>query len=275
MTNKTYTLIYFLFIGISLLMIIQMFKANKEGFESNVTSFTTKTGLEVYDDFYTDIYDFFMKDDNKNIFEISNLIKWGNLNDRSFILDVGSGTGHHVAELNENYKVIGLDLSESMIKKAKKNYPNCEYLHGDVNNTLLFYPNTFSHISCFYYTLYYIQDKSLFFENCIRWLNNGGYLMIHLVDKELFISDIDTTRLSEEDIEYRSEYHFKNDKCVLSELIKERDGNVRQNEHMLYIEYHEDIIKLAESKGFKVHKKIEMDSCDYDDEYLYVLKKSI
>ena len=119
MTNKTYTLIYFLFIGISLLMIIQMFKANKEGFESNVTSFTTKTGLEVYDDFYTDIYDFFMKDDNKNIFEISNLIKWGNLNDRSFILDVGSGTGHHVAELNENYKVIGLDLSESMIKKAK------------------------------------------------------------------------------------------------------------------------------------------------------------
>ena len=46
--------------------------------------------------------------------------------------------------------------------------------------------DTFTHITCLYFTIYYIKDKRLFFENCFKWLKPHGVLVIHLVNMNKF-----------------------------------------------------------------------------------------
>lgn len=57
------------------------------------------------------------------------------------ILDVGCGLGDLVPYLEEltagDFKYIGLDISEELIKKAQQKYPqkNCEFIVGDILST--------------------------------------------------------------------------------------------------------------------------------------------
>ena len=44
----------------------------------------------------------------------------------------------------------------------------------------------FSHITCLYFTIYYIKDKKRFFKNCFDWLMPTGHLAIHLVNRDKF-----------------------------------------------------------------------------------------
>ena len=46
--------------------------------------------------------------------------------------------------------------------------------------------NSFSTITCFYFTIYYIKDKNTFLQNCYNWLMPGGYLVLHLVNRDKF-----------------------------------------------------------------------------------------
>ncbi|BCD90149.1 hypothetical protein fh0823_02880 [Francisella halioticida] len=44
------------------------------------------------------------------------------------MLDLGCGTGDLTNEIkNKGVKIIGVDLSENMLKKAKENYPDIEF----------------------------------------------------------------------------------------------------------------------------------------------------
>ena len=49
------------------------------------------------------------------------------------VLELGCGTGHLLDALNPLYGV-GVDLSESIIHEARKNYPHLEFIHGDLEN---------------------------------------------------------------------------------------------------------------------------------------------
>ena len=50
------------------------------------------------------------------------------------ILDIGSGTGHHVNLFNKNNNsVIGIDKSPAMIKIAKQNYPELDFRQANVH----------------------------------------------------------------------------------------------------------------------------------------------
>ena len=260
----------YIFIFFCILMIIVLFRKNKkEGFETNVKSFITKNNDNIYDEFYCDNYDTIMKDNKRTIFEISHLIKYGKLNANSSVLDIGSGTGHHVCELKKNnFKVIGIDISKYMVKKAKKNYPECDFVQGSINDSFVFLPSTFSHITCFYYTIYYIKDKSLFFDNCKKWLQPGGYIMLHLIDNDTF--EYKNKKIKNDTFCYRNEFHLSGNQGTLSEIFNYTTGEVRQNEHKLYMTHYKDIIKMTKSKGIQIHKKIEMESCNYKNHYLFV-----
>ncbi|MFC4247631.1 class I SAM-dependent methyltransferase [Natribaculum luteum] len=51
------------------------------------------------------------------------------------ILDLGCGTGHLTAQIsNSGANVVGLDSSEEMVAKARKTYPECEFVHADARN---------------------------------------------------------------------------------------------------------------------------------------------
>ena len=56
-------------------------------------------------------------------------------------------------------------------------------------------------------------------------------------------------------------------------LFKKKKGEVRKNEHTFYMETQKAILGLAKEAGFILHAKIDMLSCQYENQYIYILKK--
>jgi SAM-dependent methyltransferase len=298
--NKTSIWGKILLFTVLLLLLVLVFKGIKpnkrvEGFEQN-DQFLFKTGPEIYDDFYADIYDYLVFNNLKDEYEVGEIINKTEPSSKSKILDIGSGTGHHVASLaSKGLDVIGIDISPSMIKKAKENFPDYKFVLGDALNNNQFEPESFTHILCMYFTIYYIQDKKTFFDNCFKWLMRGGYMIIHLVDRDLFdpilppgnpllyVSPqkyakerITSTKVKFTDFSYSADFKLddKNDKALFVEKFKnDKDGKVRKNEHVMYMESIPDILNEAQASGFIVESQIDLLQCQYEYQYLFVFIK--
>jgi SAM-dependent methyltransferase len=266
----------------------------KEGFTQSDT-FLFKKGPELYDEFYADIYDYLVFNNIKNDYEIGEIINTGNPDSRSIILDVGSGTGHHVAKLAERgFNVIGVDISPSMVDKAKENYPDYKFQVGDVMNGSQFKYNSFTHILCLYFTIYYFKDKQQFFQNCMNWLMPGGLLIVHLVNRDKFdpilppgnplyiVSPqkyakerITKTKINFNEFVYNSNFELdkNNNIATFNEKFKFNDGKTRKQEHMFYMEDHNDIVNMATDTGFIIQGIIDLMNAAYEHQYLYVFVK--
>jgi len=289
-----------LFIALLLITVV-FFKSiripgiNKEGFMTTPDKFLFKTGDNVYDDFYANIYDYLVFNNIKNSYEIGEIVNSTSPNETSVILDIGCGTGHHVGTMSEqNLNVLGIDISPSMIQKAKENYPQYNFRVGNALNTTEFKHQTFTHILCLYFTIYYFPDKQRFFDNCMDWLMPGGYLVVHLVDREKFdpilppgnplyiVSPqkyakqrITTTKVTFNDFVYNSDFKFNKDENIATfdEKFKFNDGKVRKQEQKLYMEDTQDILTIAQQCGFILQGKIDLVQCAYENQYLYILVK--
>jgi SAM-dependent methyltransferase len=277
-----------------------------EGFESGAepktNEFKMKENItDIYDDFYVEVYDDLVYSKGKNEYEIVKLKEYTQPVGGELALDIGSGTGHHVNRLlAHGYKAQGIDVSPSMIKKAHKNYPELKFEQADALDNMLFVPESFSYITCLYFTLYYIQDKRKIFENCMKWLAPGGFLAVHLVNRDKFdpiipagnpftiVSPqkfakkrITSTIVKFNDFEYKSNFNMKNDvngenepnALMVETFTNYNDGNIRKNEHKLYMQTQAEILDIAKSAGFIIHSKIDLLKCQYDSQYVYILQK--
>ena len=303
-STMTEKLFYVATIIIGLHLISKINFGNKEGFDEKISKntkknsgkFVTKKGKNIYDDFYVSVYDDLLHSETKDKFEIDNIMHFTSPNKNSLVLDIGSGTGHHVNELmKKGIKTIGIDTSPAMVKKAKELYPNCDFKVADSLKTMTFTSASFSHILCLYFTIYYIKNKKLFFENCMHWLMPGGYLVLHLVDRDRFDpivpagdpfsivspqnyskTRITSTVVKFEGMEYKSNFDVVNndDVAFLNEVFKNTNtGDIRKNEHKLYMSTQRHILSLAKDAGFILRGKIDMTKCQYSDQYLYILQK--
>lgn len=285
---------YILLILITIIILSKLLKKNVEGFEDpSNTEFITHKDNNIFDKFYVSIYDDLMLRTGKNDFEIGEITQT-QLSRESKLLDIGSGTGHHVASFSKaGVDATGVDISQDMVNKAKNNYPENNFIQGDVLNTMLFTPETFTHITCLYFTIYYIKDKELFLKNCIDWLKPGGYIIIHLVDRNNFDPIIPTAnpfpifspqKYSEKRIttsevkfdkfDYKCNFNLVGDVANMDETFKYKDKNkIRKNENVLYMNTQKEILSIAKNIGFILHSKIDMVKCHNENQYLYVLKK--
>jgi 2-polyprenyl-3-methyl-5-hydroxy-6-metoxy-1,4-benzoquinol methylase len=271
------------------------------------TKFSVKSSMsDIYDDFYANIYDDLLYYKFKNKYEIGTLITNTKPTTKSVILDIGSGTGHYVGNLaSKGYVVIGIDISPSMIKKAKQNYPEFadNFTHGDVLDINVFKPNSLTHINCMDFVIYYIQNKSMFFQNCMNWLMPGGYLLLHLVDKNNFNYTIPSSGLLNNDknsektvgvtriiqnkvnipkynMEYSSTFEINNNnhQASINETFKGLVDNnqlVRKNTHRLYMESIDEINNMALNEGFILQGIIDMANIEKSrqNQYIYVFTK--
>jgi SAM-dependent methyltransferase len=266
----------------------------KEGFHQN-DSFLFKNGNDIYDDFYSQIYDYLVFNNLKNDYEIGSIINITNPTETSVILDVGSGTGHHVATLGaKNLNVMGIDSSPDMIKKAKENYPQYNFQLGDVLDSSQMKFHSLTHILCLYFTIYYFKDKRRFFDNCMDWLMPGGYLIVHLVERDRFdpilppgnplyiVSPqkyakerITKTKVHFNDFLYESNFLLdkNSDTATFDEKFKFNNGKVRKQQQTLYMEDSETILTIAQQCGFILQSKIDLLKCAYEYQYLYVFIK--
>jgi len=299
---KKSTKIEMLLLTLSLMLIVSLIfnKARSynhiEGFTSLTKPYELKENDQLYDNFYSNLYDNLLYSEFKNTFEINKIKKLTNLDNNSYVLDIGSGTGQHVNKLTtQGYKSIGMDKSKDMIEISKKKFPKCKYIKGDVLKTMTFENSTYSHITCLYFTIYYIDNKRQFFENCHAWLEPGGYLILHLVNKDKFnpivpagdvlpfrsLQDFTKERITETKIDlknytYEAKFDSKKGKDVSyfkEKIINKQNNKIRENNHKLYMEDINSIIKLAKQCKFNVNNKVLLEEIEYKHQYLYILQK--
>ena len=121
------------------------------------------------------------------------------------VLDLGSGAGNDCfvarAIAGETGKVTGLDFSDEMLEKARRNadklgFTNVDFVSGDIE-AMPFDDNQFDVIisNC---VLNLVPDKHRAFEEIMRVLKSGGHLSV---------SDIVLTRPLPEKIKYAAEMY--------------------------------------------------------------------
>ena len=185
-STATEKIFFVLAIVVIVIIFVNHGRPQREGFEQT-KEFTVKKGPMIYDDFYANVYDDLIFNQIKNDYEVGEIVNKTTPDTESLILDIGSGTGHHVKSLvDRGLNAQGIDISPAMVKQAKSTYPDLDYRVADALDTMTFPAGSFTHITCLYFTIYYIEDKRRFFENCMQWLMPGGYLTIHLVDRDNF-----------------------------------------------------------------------------------------
>ena len=227
-----------------ILAFLHLFSKQKDSF--------TCTYNKAFDKQHVEMYDFLLYDAIKQDQEMVFLDPL--LDTSSMVLDVGCGKGHHVHDLQKRgIQAMGIDTSESMIKACKK-YPY-DFLIGDAQNTSLFSVDTFTHILCMYYTIYYMKNKKSFFENAHLW---SRYLVIHMADEWKYGRKINGWSSSR----YYDKYH---------EFFTNK-GQRKRIEHKIYWESISSLIGMAKQAGFVVHS-IYAYPMPYQGEYLYIFEK--
>lgn len=256
--------------------------------------FIFNKGNDIWTKFYCSIYDSLMLDNTKNDYEIREIIHTTKMNKSSKVLDIGCGTGHHVNMLTKRgIDTIGMDSSIEMIKRAEKNFPDCKFHNSDVMHSGQFGQGEFTHCLMLFMTPYYIQDKKAAFHNVYSWLKPGGFMVIHLVNRDKFdprieaadpLYQVNPQRFSKEritksfvkfnDFQYKGEFIDDGSSSKYIETMKQDDGSKAiRNEHNYHMEKQSEIIKKAKSVGFKLKGKVNMSPCQYPYEYLYVFEK--
>lgn len=249
-------------------------KYYSEGFTQK-EKFILKKNENVYDEFYVDMYDKIHLPHRRIPYEIKFILNTTQADEsNSLFLDIGSGTGHIVNELNNlGYTAFGIDKSEAMINYCKRNENSRElFKRGDVEDSLLFENRKFTHILCLYFTIYHFKNKNTFFHNCCSWLKPGGYLILHLVEKDKFDTvapvgnnllfgspqkqsqeRITTQTVVFNDFKYKYSYDFTKGSQIVELTETFQDAiteNIRQNERTLYMEDINNILKIAVANGF-------------------------
>jgi ubiquinone/menaquinone biosynthesis C-methylase UbiE len=191
-----------------------------------------KTSSEIYDKEYSKIYDKITFDSVK----LKKQVQAIDATSDDMVLDIGSGTGHLVNALQERgVPAMGVDISYAMLQQSKTLYPH-RYVQGDVLSMPLFFPDSFSYITCFN-TFYYFKHKDQFLQNAYSWLQPNGKLILQLQPFGPF-------QLVNREFKYKGKY--VKDRYI--ETIT--TDKVRRNEHRFYIEHPSFVIDLAKQCGF-------------------------
>lgn len=279
-----------LFLLSLLLIVVVVFRKNEhaEGF-GNLSGYTEKMNNNLYDNFYSEIYDYLVYSDVRNEYEVGEIVNQTTPTSKSIILDIGCGTGNIVNLLSKKgLNITGVDQSQDMINKTITKFPQLKnkVVQGNVLQTHLFSPYSFTHILCLYFTIYYFENKSLFMENVFDWLKPGGYFVLHLVNREKFSPLLpmnahkrwnktgNYSKIQFTDFDYESDFELFKDanRGIFRERFKNRQG-IRKQQHTFYMEDQMSIITAAQRIGFIIQSKVNMESVEYNYQYLYILKK--
>jgi ubiquinone/menaquinone biosynthesis C-methylase UbiE len=195
---------------------------------------------------------------------------------------------------NHQFKVKGLDKSASMVHQAQAKYHDVDFMQGDALRSSTFGSGSFTHILCLYFTFYYFKDQNLFFANCYRWLKPGGYLVVHVVDRDMFDpiippanplsmftpqryakERITTSKVNFDQFKYQSNFVLEpgTDEAQFIEKFHFNDGRVRKNIHKMYMPTEDAIVRMAQDAGFVVDGEVDLIQAGYEYNQLMLFYK--
>lgn len=103
------------------------------------------------------------------------------LKDGATVLDIGCGAGVPIARtLSRRFRVTGVDVSSKMLKLARRNVPEGEFICQDVMSAD-FEDASFDAVVAFY-SIFHIprEEHEALFRNIRQWLKPGGYFLCTL-----------------------------------------------------------------------------------------------
>lgn len=305
LTTKNPNLLYLKWVLIFALLIlaILLYKQLRpppllnEGFTQE-EPFVVKLNDEALDTFYVELYDTLHGVDKRSNSELSHIIQTTSPDPKnSVFLDIGSGTGKYIYELNDaGYQAYGIEKNDNMADYSQELYSDIEVLSADVMQPVAFEKSTFTHVLCTYFTIYHFHDKAQFFKNCYFWMKPGGYLVVHLVNRDKFTNIIPyektynyrektkngckvEQKTTFKDYDYKGCYEIndKTNETRFTETMIDNDTNhIRQNEITLYMEDIRTIVDIAKKNGFIFHGKTDMKEITGDSyQYLYYFERPL
>jgi len=141
---------------------------------------------DIYDKEFVEMYEIIYRDNTDIDYDFKIIKKYAKENNKIAIL--GSVVGKMCKKvMNEfpNADIIGVDNSENIILFSKKRYPNIKFKNGDIRKSNIL-NEKYDIIILDERALYYnkISDQKKIINNCSKWLNKNGILVVPIFDPE-------------------------------------------------------------------------------------------
>ncbi len=273
---------------------------NQEGFTLN-KEFTVKSGDELYDTFYANIYENLFYSNLVDDYEVGIILNKTEPVRETDILVIGSKTGKRVDTFSKRgYNAYGLEKSKDMILYANNKYSNNNYVLGNGTNQLVFEPEKFTLITLLDFVIYNIPDRRIVFENCYRWLVPGGFMALHLIniggfydsqlygarerrfspmitrifDKKNVVNSLGNNDAVVDDFIYKSDMSMNDQTIEMRETFKnKKNGKKRQNIQTFYTPDQSIVLSEAKDCGFNMLAQYDLLPYKRPFQYLYILYK--
>jgi len=201
------------------------------------------------------------------------------------ILDIGCGTGAHLARLMEHgYHCKGIDISASMVEYGRRRYPGIDLVQGDMRD--LPFHEEFSAVLCLNSAfLYNLTDKDMAstLEGVARALSCGGILILDAVNPMWWIegnfvkADSSVFKVGETQIRRTSTRRLIHHLQILEERVKwEREGETITEVFHLRLLFPAEAAHLLSEAGLvpvKFMKDYDLDSEDIRSNHFQVLAR--
>lgn len=279
---------------------ISLWDRGREDFESG----KTMNVEDIYDDFYANIYmPLWHSSKETNEFEQVTIQEFM-LADKPItqvkVLDMCCGVAPHACFFKElGVEYLGVDLSSSMLQKARNNCPSQKFQKGNMKDASLFSPKSFSGCMLLGFSIYEFPNPKTLSDNAYLWIQPNGEFLVHLIDPDKFDPMLDLaspfaafslqkysydrqtkSQIYFEDFKYSGEFKKKmnEDDASFDEIFTFynplNDGTkYREQTHKLNMPSIERMIDIIKSSGFKLKEKIHLVSVGKEYQYLVLFTK--
>ena len=293
----------FLAVLILFMYIFTTHASSQEGFENEGTV-VFEDPEEIYDAAYSEVYDVLWNSQDAQKYEQVSMqdIAFADWATKSVkVLDLACGTApfaSYFSSLGVGYT--GVDISESMLKKAREITPSAKFQKGDITQVHLFPQKTATHCILTRFSIYQFQNPKIISDNVYQWLQPGGFFVVHLVDPDKYdpilnlASPFAAFSLQKYNFERQTEstvffdkFKFngklkknKNEDEALYEEVftyydKEDNGGTkyRENKHHWNMPSKERMIDIFKTSGFRHVETVDLVRCSKEYQYLCYFTK--
>ena len=197
--------------------------------------------------YYDVIYSF--KDYKSEAEDIARLVSKYKRNKEISLLDVGCGTGMHIKYLKSRYKCVGTDLSENMLRLARKNVKDIKFVQSDMSNLNI--KESFDVITCLFSAIGYLKTAERLkktFSGFYKHLNAGGVCIID--------AWFDSSHWKEGSVHMRC--HDDKDLKIARVSYSGRRGNMSiLDEYYLIAEKNKDVVYIPDKSELRLTERDE------------------
>ena len=263
----------------------------------------------IYDEFYASVYDQLTNQASRTQAKVQLLRNlWKPKSDELqtwSVLDAGCGTGHAVAEWAKAGvgRVVGLDYCAAMLNNAEKvvipskklteqELGAIRWRQESLRNPSACSAGEFSHITCFYFSYYYLEDQEEFFRHLNFWCKQGGKMCVEVVNKHKFDPILESaspfvgfslqkysperirkSKVTFDKFDYEAEFILTDPKAEFYETFRFKNGHVRRQKHILLMPDIEKIVAMAKRAGWTYIGYQDLNPLGFEYGYLITFEK--